>query len=395
MTFCRKFITKLLYADRYGVSKLSPSALEKRREVVTHDFLHSRIDLAQVKSGDIVFFRSLVRDDYKEMFHAIINASGISSPVIIEDYICRQKPATLNIAASRFMLKSQDLYDLIEETDGLTRAILFVRLCLYGFILEHFREVRPRAVIFFADMQPTEHLLAWYFRKQGVTTVTMQHGLYVDYGGFDTVNTINYLHQPSEYFLSWGPETSELIARHHPGTKIVECGKPLIFNADPPAECTKADRPYVAILLDQKPFHQQNEEMIDIVRAHALRKGLDVRVRFHPSLPKQEILKKYQGIREQLHFTDAAFVVGHTSSMIYEAISLGCRVMRYITDVPAVSLPSSCEFSTLAELESGLAVPQQKDLSPRYFTAIGNDAVLKYRQFFDALLRGVPPKISV
>ena len=90
--------------------------------------------------------------------------------------------------------------------------------------------------------------------------------------------------------------------------------------------------------------------MIEIVRAYASHKNLDLRVRFHPSLPKTQILKKYPGMTEQLHFTDAELVVGHTSSLLYEALALGCRVLRYKSDIPAIPLPETFEFSSVKEM---------------------------------------------
>lgn len=376
-----------LVADRFFLKARPRSERRSKFKLWYRDFIESDFNLPKVRDGDVVFFRSLVRDDYRDSFHAVIRASGVRNPVVIEDYKARAQPPRLNAAASRFLIRNQALFDRIDEPDPLLRTTLFVRACMREFIRAHFDGVRPRAVIFFADMQPTEHLLALHFRQIGVPTVTLQHGLYVEYGDYDTVNRINYLHQPSEYFLSWGPETSALIARHHPDARIVECGKPLIFSADPPPDAPPSE-PYVALFLDQKPFHAQNEQMIEIVRAHALRHGLDVRVRFHPSLPKDEIKRKYPGMTEQLHFTDAKFVVGHTSSLLYEALALGCRVLRFETDVPAIPLPETSQFRTLAELEAHLALPQQPELWRRYFTAVGEEALKNYRTFFDSLLRG-------
>ncbi|WP_158569129.1 hypothetical protein [Pseudotabrizicola alkalilacus] len=373
------------YADKLFIDGLSRSEKRKRLRVWYRDFVECDFRLAEVHDGDVVFFRSLVRDDYQESFHAVVLASGIANPVVIENYKIRLNPPKINTAASRFMIKNHSLWDRIDESDQLTRTILFIRACMYAFIRDHFGDVRPQAVIFHADMQPTEHLLALHFRQMGVPTVTLQHGLYVDYGDYDTVNKINYMHQPSEYFLSWGPETSELIGRYHPETRIVECGKPLIFNASPPAG-TAASAPYVSLFLDQKPFQAQNIEMIEIVLAYAQLKGMEVKVRFHPSLPKAEILKRYPGMTEQLHFTDAALIVGHTSSLLYEALALGCRVMRFATDIPAIPLPDNSQFSTLHELEQKLTLAQDKDLWRRYFTALGEDALQNYRTFFDGLL---------
>ena len=381
----------ILWADRFFLKDLPRKEKRKKMRVWYRDFVESDFRLPMVRDGDVVFFRSLVRDDYRDSFHAVIRASGVRNPVVIEDYKSRAHPPRLNIDASRSLLRNTDALDRIDAPDPLIRTILFIRSSMYAFIRDHFGNVRPRAVVFFADMQPTEHLLALHFRQMGVPTVTLQHGLYVDYGDFDTVNRINYLHQPSQYFLSWGPETSELIARHHPTTRIVECGKPLIFNADPPAGAESA-RPYVALLLDQKPFHAQNEQMIEIVRAFALRKGLDVKVRFHPSLPKAAILEKYPGMAEQLHFTDAELVIGHTSSLLYEALALGCRVLRFASEIPAIALPESNEFTTLRQLEAKARLPQPDDLWRRYFTAVGEDALKNYGMFFDTLLNG--PKMK-
>ncbi|MDR7124096.1 hypothetical protein [Pseudotabrizicola sp. 4114] len=375
----------ILFADDFYLSQRTEA--EKSRLLATwyKDFMTSDFDLPQIDADSVVFFRSLVRDDYRTFFELV--RDNVDFPcVTVQDYKKRRSDGRLNLAASKFLISNKKLFDLVDARNGFEQSLLYIRSCMYKYILDHFRsQPKPKAVVFFADMQPIEHLLARHFRAMGVPTVTLQHGLYVDYGDYHTVNKINYLHQPSEYFLSWGPETSELIARHHPTTRIVECGKPLIFNASPPPGAKPA-QPYVSLFLDQKPFQAQNIEMIETVLAYAQPRGLEVKVRFHPSLPKAEILLRYPGMAEQLHFTDAALIVGHTSSLLYEALALGCRVMRFATEIPAIPLPDNSQFSTLQELEQKLTLPQEKDLWRRYFTALGEDALKNYRAFFDELL---------
>ncbi|SLN72505.1 hypothetical protein ROG8370_03518 [Roseovarius gaetbuli] len=377
----------IVFADAFYLRDKSPTEKSNILKIWHKDFMFGFLNFPKLVGGEVLFFRSLVRDDYKEMF-SLVRQQAATPALCIEDFAYRSPDARMNIEVSRFMLQNKSLYDVagsLPDTDSLDQACLYIRLCKYKYILDYFRAgPKPSAVVFFADMQPTEHLLSRHFRHHGVTTVTLQHGLYVDYANYNTVNKINYLHQPSEYFLSWGPSTSELIRRHHPDTKIVECGKPLIFSADPPADAPPT-RPYIAILLDQKPFHAQNEQMIEIVQAYALRRDLDVRVRFHPSLPKADILAKYPELTEQLHFTDAQMVVGHTSTMIYEALELGCHVMRFASDIPAINLPKNSEFRTLDEMEAHAAFPTPSDLSRHYFTAFGAEALENYRSFFDAL----------
>jgi len=374
-------LNKIAYADQFSLRGKSLEDKKKIREAWLNDLLYRHYNLPETDKTNAVFFRSLVRDDYKGLFHAVIDASGIRDRVVIEDYQRRLKPQILNIAASRFMNDHAGLFDVLDIDDPVDRSLCFIRLCKYGLILDHLRRIEFKALICFADMQPIEHLLAWYFRKRGVATITLQHGLYVDYGDMETVNVINYLHQPSEYFLSWGPDTSRLIAQHHPTTKTVNCGKPLIFTADPISE--RADkRPYIAVFLDQKIFNAQNEKMLEIVLAYARTSDRAVTVRFHPSIFKKPFFDKFPEIQEQLHFTDAEFVVGHTTSLIYEALTLGCRVLRYESDIPGIPLPSDSTFRSLTELLACLSLPQQEDLSERYFSATGEASRARYTSFF-------------
>ena len=372
---------EILYADLHHLGSKTPEEKVALRDLWMRDLLYSDYRLPSPRKTGAVFFRSLVRDDYRGLFHAVIGASGIGNRVVVEEYQHRTRPARLNLEASRFMSENMDLFYALDIPNPLDRACCFIRACKYAFILEKLARIECKALICFADMQPVEHLLARYFRSQGVLTVTLQHGLYVDYGDLDTVNVINYLHQPSEYFLSWGPNTSRLIARHHPGNTTVDCGKPLIFNAGS-AAAEENRVPYISVFLDQKIFNAQNEQMLEIVIAYARRTGRAVRVRFHPSIRKADFLEKYPGIKEQLHFRDAEFVVGHTSSLIYEAITLGCRVFRFESEVPGIPLPETCRVRTLAQLEARTALPQPGGLTKEFFCATGESALRRYTRFF-------------
>ena len=379
---------EILFADLFYLKTRTGEEKTEIRDLWMRDFLYSDYHFPETREVDAVFFRSLVRNDYRGLFHAVIDASGIGNRLVIEDYQHRTQPTRLNLEASRFMTENMDLFYALDIPDPLDRACGFIRVCKYAFILKKLARIKFKALICFADMQPVEHLLARYFRGKGVTTVTLQHGLYVDYGDLDTVNVINYLHQPSEYFLSWGPNTSRLIARNHPENTPVDCGKPLIFNADS-AEPGNNGVPYISVFLDQKIFNAQNERMLEIVIAHARRTGRAVRVRFHPSIRKSDFLRKYPDIKEQLHFRDAEFVVGHTSSLIYEAITLGCRVFRFESEVPGIPLPETCSFQTLAQLEARTALPQPEDLTEEFFCATGESALRRYSKFFRDVLPGL------
>lgn len=384
--------SEVLYSNVWGLRRLGIAEKRQTLKRWKRSFFFEDIVIPEVGNGVWLFFRSMSREDYKAIFRAISKVAEDCLPeaeiVVIEDFKRSRSVWRSNLDARRFMHRNRHLRRQIVATCPVERECLFIRACGYSYIVSHFARCRPKVAVFFADMQPVEHLLSLHFRSLGVTTVTLQHGLYVDYGDFDTVNSINYLHQPSEYFLSWGRNTSDLIRRHHPGAKVIECGKPLIFAAT--SEEGTLPVPYVAVLLDQKIFHEQNREMLRIVLRYAGEKGYAVTVRLHPQLSREELFAEFPEVSERLAFADAEFVVGHTSTMIYEAIHLGCRTVRYRSAAPAIPLPPSYEFSSLDELKSCLSQPMPEGLGESFFCAVGEDALENYRGFFLRLERGEP-----
>jgi hypothetical protein len=375
---------KALYPDAYHLRQLDATDKRRTRQVWMDDFIRSEVSLPSVRETTWLFVRSLVREDYRALFHAVIGCAPAADVVVWEEFKRPTRGRGINPAHSRALIEAQPLYCLIPAVDPVERSGLLIRLALYQTILEHFsRQPDPECVVFFADMQPIEFLLAHYFRARGVPTATLQHGLYVDYSGYETVNCVNYLHQPSEVFLAWGEQTAELIRKYHPGRKVELCGKPLVFEASTPGDVAVSR--HISVLLDQKIFQEQNERMLRIALEFGAARSLGVTARFHPSLDKARILCEFPGLSEQLHFADAELVIGHTSSLLYEALELGCRVMRYRSDIPAIPLPQDMEFTCLDELESKSKLPQPPGLGKRFFCAVGETSLARYRAFFGAL----------
>lgn len=378
-----ELVADILYADRYFLRGKSAQEKRKIRDVWLKDYLRCEYDVPQKSTTDVLFFRSLVRSDYKELFRSVIDASGAEDYVVFEDY--KRRSNTLNVEASRHLVEAWRLISLIEVDDPVERVCCLIRLCMYTFILERLRNINFKVLVCFADMQPVEHLAAYYFRFRGLDTVTLQHGLYVDYGSMETVNVINYLHQPSQYFLAWGNCTASLIRNYHPDTEIHICGKPMVFTGQAPRAGSPGNPKCVTVFLDQKIFDQQNERMLNIVLSYCRARSILVRVRFHPSLNKAAYFNKYSDIVEEVYFLDSEFVVGHTSSLIYEAIALGCRAYRYQTEIPAVPLPDDYCFADEQGLTDCLRRPFASDLTQNYIAALNQDSRSLYKRFFEKL----------
>jgi hypothetical protein len=381
-----ELVSKVLYADWFHIKNKTAEEKRKIRRRWYKDFLFSEFDIPENRSVEFVFFRSLVRDDYKQLFHSIIDASEVADYVVIEDY--KNRRVRLNPRHARHLLDVWPLREKIRLGGAVDRSCLIIRLAMYTYVLSKLKQLDFKRLVCFADMQPVEHLLASYFRATGIPTITLQHGLYVEYLNWDTVNRINYLHQPSEYFLAWGKSTAELIKKYHPDTKMHICGKPQVFTAKNGGVVDKNRCGGISVFLDQKPFDLQNREMLTVVMDFANRTGQRVYIRFHPSLDKNSYFSQFPEVEERLSFTEAEFVVGHTSSLIYEAISLGCRAFRYKTEVPAIPLPDDCTFSTVEELVRKSTRPQPEGLSQEFIVAMGDESKERYRQFFQVKLAG-------
>jgi hypothetical protein len=223
------------------------------------------------------------------------------------------------------------------------------------------------------------------FRKNDVLfylySVTLQHGQYIDYRELETVNVINYKHCVSDYFLAWGRNTELLINKYCPRTHVVVCGKPNI-QLESDNVSFEGDSRFCLIVLDQCIFDKQNFEMIQIVKNSNL--NLDIYVKFHPSNNKLQYYKKFDWIIERGEFKKADLVIGHTTSVIYEALTLNIKTLRYATDIPALKLPNFLEFSSVHELNDKLEYKVLlAEISYEFIECIEEESLTKYKSFFN------------
>lgn len=389
MSAIRQIIEQGLYKDALSVlmwafSFKTPEQKrdylkELRQELLTSEYL-----LPQAGDDHVLFLRSLARDDYASMFGVVFRScTGVRKTYLSS--FTRTK-VSHNAKAATYFEENLDLEDWIEVRDPLDRECAFVLLLSYGYLLEFYADVKFRAVVTFSDMQPIENLFARYFRSKGIPTVTLQHGLYIDYGEYKTINCINYLNHASDYFLAWGENTARLVSAYHPDAKIVLCGKPVIFqgNQSPRNDAGQS----IMIALDQRIFSHENHAMVGIVSDYAKKHGYEVTVRFHPSLDKSAFFRLFPDIGESINFLDADVVVGHTTSLLFEALALRKRVVQYKTDVPTIDLPAALQFKDLAGLEKAVAVRIEAEPAKSYFSAVANDSEERYAAFFRYLLEG-------
>lgn len=389
MSAIRQIVEQGLYKDTLSVLMwvLSFKTPEQKRDhlkALRHDFLTSEYELPPAGDDHVLFMRSLGREDYASMFGVIFNSCIGVQKTYLSSF--KKTKVSHNAKAATYFEENLDLEDWIEVRDPLDRQCAFVLLLSYGYLLEFYADVKFRAVVTFSDMQPIENFFAGYFRSKGIPTATLQHGLYIDYGEYKTINCINYMSHVSDYFLAWGENTARLISAYHPDAKIVICGKPVIFQGSPSPR--KGAGQSIMIALDQIIFNNENHAMAGIVADYATKHGYEVTVRFHPSLDKSAFFKVFPDIVESVSLLDADVVVGHTTSLLFEALALRKRVVQYKTDIPTIDLPAALQFKDLAGLEKAAAVRIEAETAKSYFGAVANDSKQRYEDFFRYLLDG-------
>src|SRR5690554_3686144 len=376
-----KQLNNLAFSDLHFLNRRSEKELERILSTWMTEAHRISLSIDTSKEYDALFFQSLVRPDYNELFSTIIKSSSIDNYIYIKrDQI---ENNTINCCAIKFLSENLKILQRIQHNKPLVSKCLAVRLCQYAFIASLIGKLSIRCAIFFSDMQPMEYLCSLYLKKLDVVTVTTQHGLYIEYPNSDTVNVINYKNHASDYFLSWGKNTAELIRKHHPNANTVICGKPNLRKFYP----NKNLRGFL-VIFDQEIFREQNTELLKIVNKFAKSLSLNVLVKFHPSNNKSAYHKTFSTLREASAIDPSFIIVGHTSSLLFEAHSQGAKIMQYVTDVPSIYINRHIAFTNNSSFARAYERTTTKgtDADNNNIRYIGHESEAMYEAFFKSLL---------
>jgi len=384
-------INAALTTESYYLNKVkSDEGLRERLSLSYSNFTRVKynvVDLNDEDKVDIVCFRSMVRNDYKDFFHEVIDSISSTNLVIVEDYV--EVLDVINLEHSRFLSENLHLISLINEKHPIRKACLFIYLCSCLYILKALQKFKFKVFLTFSDMQPVENLIVQYFKNKGVKTVTLQHGLYIDYSEIDTVNKVNYENQVAEYFLAWGECTGSLIKRYKPMTKVRVCGKPRIHMANNHSvnKEFKRDKKFIYVILDQNIYKDQNIQLLDIATKYAQVKSYDIVVKFHPQNIKSEYYALFKQISEEGCLTKASIIIGHTSSLVYECLVQGFKVFVFDTNAPNLPSDESIKFKSYEDLLilDGDSL-HHNNYGEFYISDTGSSSRLKYKKFFKELL---------
>jgi len=361
------------------------SAPAPRRDFILRQLkrlFYSRIDVGPALTAEYLCFRSLERGDYKELFDLIVGTIP-SSKVVIQDFI---KPSsTLNIRMLLNLALNLPLLLKLKNLSIKPKVYVYCRMAFYRAVLQVVARIQFRKLLVFADMQPMDNLLLQAFPDR--LSITLQHGLYVDYHDTDTINVVNYRNQLADYFLAWGQDTALLISRYQPGTKAVVCGKPNL--APKPESETGRDIDYFSVVFDQNMYEKYNMRLLEIANQFSELTGIKFNLKMHPwNNPARYVIDRARVI-ESRPLSMSKFVVGHTTSLLYELLRIGVPAFKLRSPEPALATPDEMQFEDVTEL---LTVTG-RELSPeacieigrKYISHYSEESLAQYRAFFDSL----------
>lgn len=342
-------------------------------------FFQGYPDLPDKLETQFLFFKSLIRPDYDDFFNKVYNQAPHEKEKI--NIIYKYSKVIYYIRLLKLIFYWPIFIKIYHKNFNVS-IYCYIKAITYIGVLKVIDKYSFKHLISFADMQGVENMIMQYYKKRNIHTSTMQHGLYVDYSQFDNINRVNYENVVSDYFLAWGAETSELIKNYHSSTNIVICGKPLVkVNYYSLSN-------FFTVVFDQSLFTDQNRELLAIAYSISEITKLNINVRLHPWDQKERYAFKIDKINFDKDIFQSLFVVGHTTSMIFECMRFGIPAFKYKTRFPSNVISDDLTFTNAEELIQRINNIDKynfAELGKYYLEYVGDESLQKYAEFFKSL----------
>lgn len=243
---------------------------------IFHSLLYCiSLDEQRLREEHIILFDSTLlknRPDYKQY---------------LDNFEYRAKNSGLKIQRIKLTYKLSPL-KLVSKL--ITTILIFIKWRVWGdsFQLSQFFELykkinnlefEGKSLIVFCDAHPEDNLLVQMAKNRGVAkTFTFQHGFYIDF--FKSINSEVYKNFISDYMLTWGDVSKEIISGLGVEDKrLISFG---CFKSVVDRKKVKSSRSTILILLNGVHNAQTNEKLINIANSLALDGRVSVMLKKHP-----------------------------------------------------------------------------------------------------------------
>lgn len=339
-------------------------------------------DIPKNLNTKLLFTQSMNRNDYNNFVQCVYDTVECND----KQYLFISKKYGLNFDC--FNLKLNDIRQIWQE---IIVDNVFMKLFIM-FNIIHIASIRKSVKTYnidvlttHADMQPIENYLIQYFKSKNKITITLQHGLYIDYSKNKNKNEVNYKNVISDFFLAWGNETKELIQKYHPNCKIILCGNPIMQ-----INSMMKNNNFFGIVFDQELLKNYNKEILQIGQELAKELNMKIVLKLHPQNNIDDyMIDKTLVIDKKIE--ESMFVIGHTTTMLYTLMRCGMAVFKFHTEVPSNKIGDVFLFLSLEDLKDKILNIKNTNYvneGKYYLEHIGDDSLVCYKTFYKELVNG-------
>ena len=334
-------------------------------------------DKSVIKNASFIFFKKMHRADYDELFNQIFDC-------------CQHQKSSLEMSTKigfsyyylRFFKFYKHLIVRISANNFIEKIYLFLSFINYLKVLEFFDNLSFNNLVVFADMQPEDNLLVQFFKNSKIT-ITLQHGLFVDYEESFNISSVQYKNVTSRYFLTWGNENKKLIQKYSRHVNVRICGNPTMkeFNYQ---HNNSSD--FFTVFLDWDVFENENRLLLEIAGKLSKKINKKILIRYHPSNKKKLYSTNDLSLKIQADYYDSFFLLGHTSSMIHKCLRWGMPIFKLKTRIHSNPIDKNYEFSNVEDLLEKIKNLQNfQKIKKNNIGYIGEESKNKYRKFFNEI----------
>lgn len=330
-------------------------------------------------SVEILFFKSLDRNDYNTLFEVVRKTYPYNDYSVYQSNYNYSVQFNISLFLIAVQISKQFNLSLIEKIYIISNIVKCLKL------IRIIKKINIKYLVVFSDMQMLDNLMVQYFGNKCVATITLQHALYKEYTE-SNINIYNYKNVVSNYFLAWGESTKNLIEKYNKNsTQVVICGKP-IYPSYYNINTTKPDISYFILILDYDEYYEENSRLINIAHEVANILRMKYNIRFHPksnktiyTLPGHSNL-----VSKQMPLAYSSFFLGHNSSLIFELLALGHHVLKLESSHSSFQISESFIISSADDVVKKIKNGREIN-SNRYIKYVGAESCQKYKEFFKKL----------
>ncbi|CAM4016905.1 hypothetical protein [Arcobacter cloacae] len=251
----------------------------------------------------------------------------------------------------------------------------------------------------FCSTHNYEAILDYYFQKNGVTTYTLQHGLYFIMNSYP-IDVIAYEHMPADKLLCWGQYTKDEFIKYGISENRIEVtGYPRNIKK---LNEKKVDNLKILVLFARVQYNENNLKIVELLKELSKSIKIEVEFKLHPSLNHSlyENLAKENGfymsenktIQELITTNNYSLSIVYNSTAYYDSYINNCITLRY-KDIDADNSIDVWDdsFSNIEELKSKIEFFKEKnneqdfwDETEKKLEYILGFGTNKYKEILDA-----------